>query len=197
MGDTERESMLMAMRKKMWFFIAMRYSFHAGNCYSDGWLSSKRMKVEWSPGTRHPSVKSPFWSSSVADQIIEFFSRSRSVLRRHTRCARRALVKCSPTSDNIMLDPQPCWNHYLRNACWCLFHRITRVSLSLDRVSRSFLHSSTSFNSLARYAVPILPSSIIAPPMLCHQSTRQQYMLGRKTSVTPPSLDRDSTDAGS
>ena len=132
-------------------------------------------------GGRGPSVKSRFWSSSSAsssssssavDQIVEFFSRSRSVLRRDVRHARHALVECSPTSDNIMLDPQPCCIHCLRNPRWCPFHCLTRVSLSLDRVSRSFPHSNTSFNFLARYAVAILPRSVVAPPMLCHHSPR-------------------------
>ena len=121
------------------------------------------------------SVKSRFCSSSsssAADEIVEFFSRSRSALRRDAQRASRTLVECSPTSDNITLDPQPCCNHYLRNPRWCPFHCITRVSLSLDRVSRSFPHSIASFNSLARYAVAILPPSVVAPPMLCHLSTR-------------------------
>ena len=90
---------------------------------------------EW-PATRTgtcctASVKSRVWSSSsssAADQIVEFFSRSRSVLRREAQHAHRALVESSPTSDNIMLDPQPCCNHYLRNPRWCPFHCLTRVS---------------------------------------------------------------------
>ena len=121
------------------------------------------------------SVKSRFWSlssSSAADQIVEFFSRSHSVLRRDARRARRGLVECSPTSENITLDPQPCYNHCLRNPRWCPFHCIMGVSLSLDRVSHSFPHSSALFNSLPRYAVAILPRSVVAPPMLCHHSTR-------------------------
>ena len=128
-----------------------------------------------SPLRRAASVKSRFWSSSsssATDQIVEFFSRSRSVLCRDARRVHRALVKCSLTSDNITLDPQPCCNHCLRNPRWCPFHCITRVSLLLDRVSRSFPHSSVSFHSRARYTVAILPCSIVAPPMLCHHFTR-------------------------
>ena len=96
------------------------------------------------------SVKSCFWSSSLlstADQIVEFFSRSRSGLRRDAQCACRVHVECSLTSDNITLDPQPCCNYYLCNPCWCPFHCITRVCVSRDRVSCSFPHSSTLFNS--------------------------------------------------
>ena len=44
MSDTKRKSMLMATRE-MWFFIAMRYFSHAGNCFSDRWLSSRRVTV--------------------------------------------------------------------------------------------------------------------------------------------------------
>ena len=121
------------------------------------------------------SVKSRFCSSSsssTTDQIVEFFSQSRHVLHRDARRARRAHIECLPTSDNIMLDPQPCCNHCLRNPRWCPLHGIMRVSLSLDRVSRSFPYLRMSFNSHTHYAVAILTCSVIAPPMFCHHSTR-------------------------
>ena len=118
------------------------------------------------------STASSSSSSSAADQIVEFSSQLRSVLRRDAQYARHALVECSPTSANITLDPQPFCNHCLHNPRWCLLHCITRVSISLDRVSCSFPHSSASFNSLARYMVAILPRSVIAPSILCHHSTR-------------------------
>ena len=107
--------------------------------------------------------------------VVELVERCRPNLRILLSVAQRALSRrstCSPTSDNITLDPQPCCNHCLCNPRWCPFHCITRVSLSLDRVSRSFPHSNASFNSLARYVVAILPRSVVAPPMLCHHSTR-------------------------
>ena len=146
------------------------------NSISTGQFGAFQIKVMLQGDCNAPaSVKSRFWlpnSSSAADQIVEFFCRSRIVLRHDARHARRALVKCSPTSDNITLDPHPCCNHYLRNPRWCPFHCLTRVSLSLNRVSRSFLHSNPSFNSLARYTVAILTHSVVASPMLCHHSPR-------------------------
>ena len=69
-------------------------------------------------------------------------------------------------------------------------------SIFIARFSfHSFMHLNTSFNSLTRNAVAILLRSIIAPPMLCHHSTRKRCMLCRNTFVTPPYLDQDSTDA--
>ena len=107
--------------------------------------------------------------------VVELVERRRPNRRILLSVAQRASSRrstCSPTYDNITLDPQPCCNHCLRNPRWCPFHCIMRVSLSLDRVSRSFPHSNASFNSLARYAVAILPRSVVPPPMLCHHSTR-------------------------
>ena len=112
--------------------------------------------------------KKPF----LVVELVERRQPNRRILPSVVQHASSRRSTCSPTSDNIMLDPQPCCNHCLRNRRWCPFHCITKVSLSLDRVSRSFPHSNPLFNSLARYTVAILTRSAVAPPMLCHHSTR-------------------------
>ena len=118
--------------------------------------------------------KKPFLVVELGE-LVELVERRRPNHRILLSVAQRASSRrsmCSPTSDNITLDSQPCCNHCLCNPRWCPSHCFTRVSLSLDRVSRSFPYSNVSFNSLACYAVAILLRSVIAPPMLYHHSTR-------------------------
>ena len=96
MGDTERESMLMATREMMWFFIAMRYSSHAGNCCSDGWSSSKRMTsgtVTWSvPSTLLPGGKPSVLVTYDESTFNANDGKRQGWMKGNSLCARREKV---------------------------------------------------------------------------------------------------------